>query len=532
MCPDVVTAREKGMEINGLLRNYLRTALEIDREQRISARPFRPLFTPEPFAGRTSQETDVEVLDGLLSDRVEALFNRDKRRVWPTVEAIAAAHNVPPEKHDELAIGVLEMDVHLFKALRDRSTGTAPLVFSGHDLATVATAAPPYEGPEAQEVDNPGELPAAAPPSMTRDGEEKGEVRASKLVAGFFDRRRKIDNATNQVINQERGTLTRFIEAAGDRPLHQYRRSDITAFIGILRQLPSTYGKSHRDKEVSLDDLIARADAEGPPRMKDKTVKRHVSTLSQFFRFGVDEGLLTQTARTDLVGSHRFQTRTAANKQRNAWTMDELRTLFGSEIWKDRIEVGQRTARFWLPILALYHGSRLEEFADLRRCDIQQRDGIWVAVFSEEARRLKNANATRIVPIHPEVLRLGFLEYSKIIAPLVSDPLFPDLPPQGPDNKRGPRITRWFVEYRKKIGIYRHGVGMHAFRHVAITRLNDTITTEQQRRDRDAIMGHAARGGEGESRYDKGPAIASRLETLTLLQFPEIDLTRHYTPTT
>jgi integrase len=262
--------------------------------------------------------------------------------------------------------------------------------------------------------------------------------------------------------------------------------------------------------------------------MKDKTVKRHVSALSQFFRYGVDLGHLSQTDRTNLIGSHRFQTRAPANKQRDAWTMDELRVLFTSRVWEDPIEPARRSARFWLPILALYHGSRLEEFADLRRRDIQQKEGIWVAIFNEEARRLKNDNAARTIPLHPEVIRLGFLDFIHAVAPNPDDAVFPDLPPQGPDKKRGPRITRWFVEYRKKIGIYRAGVAMHAFRHVAITRLTSVITTEQQRRCRDAIMGHGPEGSEGDLRYDKGPSLKARSETLALLEFPEVGLKQHY----
>jgi len=47
---------------------------------------------------------------------------------------------------------------------------------------------------------------------------------------------------------------------------------------------------------------------------------------------------------------------------------------------------------------------------------------------------------------------------------------------------RASRATRWFVNYRKQVGVYRPGVAMHAFRHTANTRLRDAMTTEQHRR--------------------------------------------------
>ena len=70
-------------------------------------------------------------------------------------------------------------------------------------------------------------------------------------------------------------------------------------------------------------------------------------------------------------------------------------------------------------------------------------------------RRLKNKGAKRTVALHPEILLMGFVAYVRRTAPRPDDPLFPDIRPQGKDGKRGPRITRWFVEYRKAIEVYR-----------------------------------------------------------------------------
>ena len=141
---------------------------------------------------------------------------------------------------------------------------------------------------------------------------------------------------------------------------------------------------------------------------------------------------------------------------------------------------------------------------------------------------LKTENAARTLPLHPELVRLGFIGYIERTAPTPDDPLFPDLEPQGKDRKRGPRITRWFVEYRKAIRLYREGVGMHAFRHTAITRLRDAIETAQQERHVDFLMGHASGGSEGRMRYDKGPGLKVAGGTLGLLRFPEVDLSSLY----
>ncbi len=141
-------------------------------------------------------------------------------------------------------------------------------------------------------------------------------------------------------------------------------------------------------------------------------------------------------------------------------------------------------------------------------------------------RRLKTDNSVRVVPLHPEILRMGFLTY---VQQQPSDgPLFPDLAPQGADAKRGPRITRWFGRYRQTIEIYPEGVGMHAFRHTANTRLRNVIKHWQQERHVAYMLAHSQGGGQGSERYDKGPGLRAAAETLALLQYPELDLSHLY----
>ena len=93
--------------------------------------------------------------------------------------------------------------------------------------------------------------------------------------------------------------------------------------------------------------------------------------------------------------------------------------LVGSPVWTGcnhhfRTQAGPRIisdAKFWLPLLALYHGARLEEFADLYGRDFGRDDGTWFIHIREsedrrrkkrlpdgrkvEGRRLKNDNAQR-----------------------------------------------------------------------------------------------------------------------------------------
>lgn len=69
-------------------------------------------------------------------------------------------------------------------------------------------------------------------------------------------------------------------------------------------------------------------------------------------------------------------------------------------------------AKRWVPWLAAHTGARVAELTQLRKEDIQTRDGIHFLRLSPEAGSIKTSEY-RDVPIHPQLVELGFLEFVK-----------------------------------------------------------------------------------------------------------------------
>jgi integrase len=497
-------------DLNAILRGYLREALE--------AQDSNDGMGPMPVSSWPLRE-----LEAGLADTQDALAARDPRNVRAIVDRLMDRHGLPETERKRLGIGVLEAEVRLFQRAIRRARGEEATVFTDPDEDD--------DVPRASASPIPQPPPSPAPPSKPR---------ASSLVEPFFVRREKRDNSTFKQVHMERTTLRLFLEVCGDKPVDAYHRGDVTRFLDTLRRLPNTYGKSPKDKDRSVKDIIVEADGAEKARLTDRTVQRHLTALSQFLQFAVDGGHLTIAGRAELVDGHRFREERGAREQRDVFTPEELTKLFASPVWRGRHAFFRdkagpqviRDAYFWLPLLALYHGARLEELADLRRRDVGRDGGTWFLNITDEGeghRRLKNGNARRVVPLHPEVVRLGFLADVEKMAPRPDDPLFPELPPRGKDQRRGVDVTKWFTRYRRKFGLDRPGLSFHSFRHTAITRLSDLITDFQQKRHRDRIMGHAGgAGGEGDVRYDKGPGLKAAAATLALLQYPEVNLSQSH----
>lgn len=325
-----------------------------------------------------------------------------------------------------------EYDDSLHATLAAAGSGPVEADRQPAPAASPIVAAAPAPTPEA--------VPAPVPPPAPF---------ASTLVNEFLATRQAQRGVSHHTIAQDRVTIERFVEIAGDRRVDTYRRADIARFNATMRQLPSNYGKSPKDKGMTVVQVIARANEQRASRLTDKTLKRHTSTLSQWFLFLVDKGLFTMAARAELVSEHHFKLGNP-REDRDAWTSDELARLFASPVWTGshptiRSRPGSevfRDAKYWLPLLCAFQGGRLEEFADLRRHEVRCEEGIWCVDITNEHRRLKTNSSTQTVPLHPLIIHVGFLEYVAVVAPKPDDPLFPDLEPQGKDGRRGPRVTR------------------------------------------------------------------------------------------
>ena len=209
-----------------------------------------------------------------------------------------------------------------------------------------------------------------------------------------------------------------------------------------------------------------------------KTVKRHFSALGRLFAYLKRRG---ETTGENPAHGFEFPDKRRAKEARDDWPSDELNKLFRSPVWTGCQSDSRRSRpgtlivkddKYWLPILGIYHGNRLEEFAQLRREDVRCESGIhYFDINDEGTRQVKNEQSKRRVPIHRTVLEMGFLQYVAEIAPNPNDPLFPLLRPGGPDRKLGFYFTKWWTRYRQDIGVYDRKLNYHSFRHNVTTKL-------------------------------------------------------------
>nr|WP_298099377.1 site-specific integrase [uncultured Shinella sp.] len=179
-----------------------------------------------------------------------------------------------------------------------------------------------------------------------------------------------------------------------------------------------------------------------------------------------------------------------------------------------------RDEKFWVPLITLFSGMRLEEICQLQTDDIREEDGIaYFDLNDRPPRQLKNKNAVRKVPIHSELIRLGFLRYAESFGKR-SYALFPQLKPGGADKKFGHAFSKWFTRYRQQIGVYRKNLDFHSLRHTATTLMHQADVNPMVI---DHLTGHSTAGET--ARYTKGSALSQLAEAVETIR-PPLDFSR------
>ena len=108
--------------------------------------------------------------------------------------------------------------------------------------------------------------------------------------------------------------------------------------------------------------------------------------------------------------------------------------------------------------------------------NVQELDGIGTINpnTNSKDKSLKTEAGSRLVPIHPKLMELGFLDYLRVIRNRNHQKLFPNLKKMR-STGYGTLISRWFARYLNKLGLKKKGKNFHSFRHTVVNQL----TTKQ-----------------------------------------------------
>jgi integrase len=184
-----------------------------------------------------------------------------------------------------------------------------------------------------------------------------------------------------------------------------------------------------------------------------------------------------------------------------------------------------RRSRFWVPLIALFCGLRQNEICQLATADVEDLDGITVIYVRKTHpwQKLKSKSARRYVPVHPELIRIGFLRYVSEIRSDQHVQLFPELKPDGRGYMSG-IFQKRFNSFRRRVGIIDPDGVFHSLRHSWRDALREARITEEFAQ----ILGGWKGVGQDKDYGSVGFSPKSRYQDLERVKFEGLDLSHLY----
>jgi len=302
-----------------------------------------------------------------------------------------------------------------------------------------------------------------------------------------------------ETIGETEETYKDFISIVGDKPIGEYTREDGRDFRTTLTKLPRNRKrvKTYRDK--TLEEILSMK-IPNKDKISIETQTKLLSRIVSFWNYLID-------VYGEYVDENVFKTKSVRKSskklkdRRERFTDEEIELIFDYRHYLHHIfDKKKHTSKipyYFIPLLSLTSGCRIEELCMMRIKDIVKVGKIWVYKIREEGEygkeetKVKSPYSERDIPFHPEIVdTLGFIRYVKYVKKLGHERVFWELNKVG--NIYHKNVSRWFNEkYLVQLGIKKDKKSFHSFRHSV-----ETTLTNQNVNPRfiDYLQGHSQKG--------------------------------------
>lgn len=321
-----------------------------------------------------------------------------------------------------------------------------------------------------------------------------------------------------KTVSEMQAALERFKEATGRTRVSTVRPEDVVHFLNVER---------------------ARDSARGG-KVNVQTVNKALQLLKALFSVVHTDYLKHYGIANPLEDVRKFRVKARDKARRRMFTEEQLATLFSGPIHTSsaRPAGGAGEAAYWVPILGYTAGSRMQELLQLRVSDVVEVDGVLMLRMETDwedddesaedggeqgpRRHLKTEESYRLIPVHRDVLALGFKQYVEWVKEAGHVQLFPDVR-IGAHESWSANFSRFFNRYLKQRGVKVRMLDFVSFRHGFKTQ---TRRLDLEQDIADYIQGHAPkRASQG---YGEFPARTLR-QCIDSMSFPALQHCRAWT---
>ena len=332
----------------------------------------------------------------------------------------------------------------------------------------------------------------------------KVEKPAGRLLSSLIDDYVKAneDKWTYKTKLEVVGCHKLIADVIGNLEVKDINKQSILDFRSKLQKLPSNMYKCYPSKTIKqileLPDIVP---------MSTNSVNKHIMRLNALLSYAVREGIIT----TNYAQGMMLSDKRRADELRKVYDVDDLK-LIVSKLSYDP----EKPERYWIPMVAMYSGMRLDEICQLYVEDVQQIDDVWsFNINDQKDKKLKNDASKRIVPVHPVLISLGIIKYVESMVKSGVPRLWMNLKWRQADGYAN-SIGNWYRRFNREHITKDEGKVFHSFRHTVTNTLKQIGISESLISE---LVGHSTSGSMTMGRYGKRYQPKVLLEALEKLDY-------------
>lgn len=282
------------------------------------------------------------------------------------------------------------------------------------------------------------------------------------------------------------GTINEIIQRYESRNKTRMREKTLYEYGNMQRKFANWFGARkklaqppiHIVKRLDIADFIDHLVNGG---VSLQTVqKKYLAALNGIFEFA--QTMDAYPAGDIPTKNHKIYSRRDKKKAggKSGWrpfSDEDLSLIFNS----DNLLARKKPCDYWLPLLGIFTGGRISELCQLKPDDIKQIGGIWAIDINDEDddQLVKTIAGIRKIPLHPQLIELGFLEYVEDVKQYAGT-IFPYMTPDK-FKHFGKTPGRRFGEFLDMLGIVDERKVFHSFRFTSNNRLKQNGVSEESR---------------------------------------------------
>jgi integrase len=479
-------------EIKKLVSQYFHTVLNRCEELRSLGIVHYESPRKDEATKKSSDDTfklDLGACDELIELYKNKLFRNDFEGLEVRLDRFLKEKGINIDKesveYTKLCREILKAEIEVFKVEKERITGNYNNNYDKLLDSLIEPTKPQY-------LQAAVEPPVKEGPIVTLSNIIEENIKEAEL-AGNWSAKTKAENESIYKV---------ILEVLGDVDINSITHQTMLQFRDKVSKLPANREKKPQFRGKSVDLIL---EMKNVPPMSRTTLNKYLVRASTLFKWAVKHGYIKSNAAEglSLPKTRRMEL------EREAYTSEDIQNI-ASHLTFDKLKAHM----FWIPLIGIYTGMRLDEICQLYVSDIMVVDDVpCININSKDDKKLKTASSERIIPIHPNLIDFGFVQYVEQQRLLGNTRLWTMLKKKRDGYSQD--FGKWFQRFNRKYVTVNPKKVFHSLRHSLANNLKQKGVQEAVIAE---ILGHS-----GDSmtmnRYGKRYQPKMLLEALMLLDY-------------